>query len=131
MEYYNEHSGEEEGLFPEDWDENAVPEPEVEPEVEDVEEEDEPEGTVIAPTSTQILRKGLKSGKVQKLQTYLQSWDENLTADGVFGRVTKAVVTQFQEAVGIEADGVAGPETWQALFDYISSKGSSNADNSG
>src|SRR5215212_4951301 len=35
--------------------------------------------------------------------------------DGVFGADTANGVTQFQSAVGLVADGIAGPDTWSVL----------------
>ncbi len=35
--------------------------------------------------------------------------------DGVFGRITDKAVRDFQTNVGLEADGIAGPEVFQAL----------------
>ena len=35
--------------------------------------------------------------------------------DGVFGRITDKAVRDFQTNVGVEADGIAGPEVFQAL----------------
>jgi hypothetical protein len=37
--------------------------------------------------------------------------------DGVFWGATRLAVTRFQEAHGLTADGVVGPETWSALVD--------------
>lgn len=38
------------------------------------------------------------------------------TADGVFGKMTDAVVKKYQASAGLTADGIVGPKTWQALF---------------
>ena len=39
-----------------------------------------------------------------------------LAVDGVFGPKTQGWVTAFQTAVGLAADGIVGPLTWQALI---------------
>lgn len=36
--------------------------------------------------------------------------------DGIFGLRTLAAVKAFQSAQGLAADGIVGPDTWQALF---------------
>ena len=39
-----------------------------------------------------------------------------LTADGIFGKKTKAAVVAFQSSKGLGADGICGPKTWAALL---------------
>ncbi len=42
--------------------------------------------------------------------------DPQLTVDDSYGRETKHAVIAFQRAAGLEADGIAGPETWLAII---------------
>jgi peptidoglycan hydrolase-like protein with peptidoglycan-binding domain len=39
----------------------------------------------------------------------------NIAVDGIFGSATRAAVVQFQKQSGLAADGIVGPQTWQAL----------------
>jgi lysozyme family protein len=57
-----------------------------------------------------ILRRGAKGEWVVKLQEAL-----DITADGDFGPKTEAALKAFQEADGLEPDGIAGPVTYRAL----------------
>lgn len=41
-----------------------------------------------------------------------------IAVDGDFGPVTEGAVMAFQEANGLEVDGIVGPKTWAALFTH-------------
>lgn len=58
------------------------------------------------------LQRGDVGDDVRNLQTMLGGID----VDGEFGPDTDAAVRQFQEANGLEIDGVAGVNTWAALL---------------
>lgn len=40
----------------------------------------------------------------------------NLTPDAIYGQRTKAAVATYQDAQGLDADGICGPKTWSALI---------------
>ena len=63
----------------------------------------------IATTST-VLSAGTTGGGVVALQQAL-----GIPADGVYGPQTRAAVRRFQRGHGLSADGVAGPATLRAL----------------
>ena len=67
-----------------------------------------------------MLKTGMEGQDVKKLQTELNRRGF-LSRDGVtglYGAKTRTAVAEFQEAAGLSsADGVAGPETLQALYD--------------
>lgn len=57
-----------------------------------------------------ILKKGSKGADVVTLQKKL-----NLQADGIFGPLTEEAVKEFQKANGLTADGIVGNSTWAKL----------------
>ncbi len=65
---------------------------------------------------TTTLRKGNKGDSVKALQQAL-----NLQADGIFGPITEEAVKEFQRNRELVIDGIVGPATWNAL-DIISNK---------
>jgi chitosanase len=58
---------------------------------------------------------GLTGDDVRALQSALNAQGFANTPDGVFGPGTDALVKQFQQAKGLQPDGVAGPQTRAAL----------------
>lgn len=67
---------------------------------------------------TSTLRRGDTGEEVKKLQTALDALGYDLGKpgiDGIIGPITDKAIKAFQEANGIIADGVVGPETLEAL----------------
>ena len=71
---------------------------------------------LLDPSSTKpTLKIGAKGADVKMLQQALNSKGFILVIDGDFGPATDTAVRQFQEASGLEVDGIVGPATWKAL----------------
>lgn len=71
--------------------------------------------------STPLLKYGMIGDTVERLQTILISWNQNALpeygVDGEFGSETRTWVRRFQKAMGIDADGIVGPQTWAKLME--------------
>ncbi len=63
-----------------------------------------------APVDRDVIRIGSAGGDVRELQLNL-----NLNPDGKFGSNTEMAVKQFQTSMGLDADGIVGKATWEAL----------------
>lgn len=63
-----------------------------------------------------ILKIGSRGKSVKDVQAFLQR-DKLYTGsiDGVFGRQLRSAVMAFQRSQSLEADGIVGQRTWQAL----------------
>lgn len=57
-----------------------------------------------------VLRQGARGAAVEELQRAL-----GITADGIFGPLTRAAVLAFQRRTQLLPDGIVGPMTWAAL----------------
>lgn len=44
-------------------------------------------------------------------------YESDADARGTFGAATKTAVTAFQQAKGLDADGIVGPDTWRSLYE--------------
>ena len=64
------------------------------------------------------IRLGSQGPDTEDLQIALNKQGHNLAVDGIFGPKTKKALTSFQNANGLEADGIAGEKTW-SLIDTI------------
>lgn len=60
----------------------------------------------------------MRDAAVKTLQTELCRTGFQLTTDGDFGAATCAAVKSFQQSHGLQADGIAGYDTWEALFTH-------------
>jgi len=65
---------------------------------------------LVAGGAAADLKKGSRGKRVEKVQTWLGQ-----SADGVYGKQTKAAVRRWQRRHGLAPDGVVGPATWSAL----------------
>ncbi|MFD9947196.1 peptidoglycan-binding protein [Nonomuraea sp. NPDC059023] len=54
---------------------------------------------------------------IRRLQAKLADRGWAITADGVFGPITRQVVRAFQDEKGLAVDGLVGPRTWAAIWD--------------
>lgn len=64
-----------------------------------------------------ILRLGSEGESVSELQAMLKLLGYYSGAvDGIYRASTAAAVSSFQQAIGLQADGVVGPETWNRLL---------------
>lgn len=64
----------------------------------------------------------------REVQTALLSLGYNPgDVDGIAGATTRKAVRAFQQAAGLVADGIAGPETWAALATGLRSAGKPHA----
>lgn len=71
------------------------------------------ENVTIAPRT---LRKGNRGTDVEELQRTLNADPRYPTkVDGIYGADTAASVRAFQADHGLNADGIVGPKTWEAL----------------
>jgi lysozyme family protein len=64
-----------------------------------------------------IVRRGSRGEHVAELQMLLRDGGVSPgSVDGIFGAKTEEAVREFQEAMGLQVDGIVGPRTWDALI---------------
>ena len=66
-----------------------------------------------------VLKDGAKGEAVRQLQIRVSGYpgyDSELALDGSYGPATTAAVKRFQQAYGLAADGVAGPDTFAKIY---------------
>lgn len=62
------------------------------------------------------LKLSITGGEVQELQELLQRQGMDVPVHGTFDEATKAAVVAFQRRNGLDADGIVGYRSWEALF---------------
>jgi len=74
--------------------------------------------TIWPPFPGVTLQRGMQGPSIRQVQERLNGLGANprLATDGVFGPLTEAAVMAFQRSMGLTADGVVGPITWNSLF---------------
>lgn len=82
-------------------------------------------GTAQAAYSwSRTLREGMSGSDVTQLQIRVAGYpgyNSILAVDGAFGPHTRGAVTRFQQAYGLGADGIAGPQTFSKIYSLQSS----------
>jgi len=82
-------------------------------------------------TGCPTMQQGSSGACVLLLQQYLNGAGAgpSLTADGVFGPITRQAVVNYQTSRGLTVDGIAGPQTLQALANHKSPTSSPSTHN--
>lgn len=62
-----------------------------------------------------LVRKGSRGAEVKTLQELLVKRGYSIDRDGIFGGGTEKALRDFQAKEGLDADGIAGKNTWAAL----------------
>lgn len=68
---------------------------------------------------SKTVAKGDTGNTVLQVQSKLNQLGYDLSADGIFGRNTKAAVRHFQDVTGLQVDGIVGPNTHAMLDSYV------------
>lgn len=74
-----------------------------------------------------LIRVGSSGEDVRSVQYLLTQHGHPLTADGLFGPLTKSAVEAFQEARGLAVDGVVGDRTWPRLIVQVTTGSTGDA----
>ena len=74
------------------------------------------------------VQSGSTGAAVEAVQSQVDSRVDILAMDGIFGPQTDAVVRNFQGPVGLQVDGIVGPNTWNAFVNgYLLATSGNNA----
>lgn len=73
-----------------------------------------------------VLSRGTSGESVRALQLLLSGCGYGLEADGIFGPLTEQAVRDYQRARGLAVDGIVGRMTWESLCAGTQSRSSSD-----
>jgi hypothetical protein len=76
----------------------------------------EPRCSYVDADDAYPLRKCDRGPAVRAIQEQINKRGQTVDVDGYFGPATEQAVRNFQEAAGLEVDGLVGPDTWAALY---------------
>ncbi|ALC82162.1 hypothetical protein AM592_11625 [Bacillus gobiensis] len=65
----------------------------------------------IVPYPGKLIRRGARGKNVERIQRAV-----GVQPDGIFGPQTEATVKAYQKRHGLSADGIVGPATWSKMF---------------
>ena len=77
-------------------------------------------GTVPPTTTLSVGSSGMDVITLQYILSYISEFYpaiRSVTQDGIFGNETTQAVIDFQQTMGLAADGIVTPTTWIALYD--------------
>jgi hypothetical protein len=63
-----------------------------------------------------LLKRGSRGDLVVWAQSHLTAAGQSVPITGIFGKLTRTAVRNFQTAHGLPADGAIGTQTWEALL---------------
>jgi hypothetical protein len=69
-------------------------------------------------TSQPLLKSGSKGDLVVWAQEHLRTAGEQVPVTGIYGKITRAAVRDFQTKNGLNVDGAIGTATWQSLLRF-------------
>lgn len=97
--------------------ETTVPEVEQTPAETPAPAENANTGVKTVSVELNMLSSGNRGNQIRTAQRLLNALGYNSgSVDGIFGAKTKAAVVKFQKAKGLDADGIVGSKTWNALL---------------
>ncbi len=79
-------------------------------------------GAAIPPYPGHALKLGSRGSEIELIQSLLNAISNThpsipkVTVDGIFGKRTEEQVITFQRHIGLSADGIVGPATWNAIM---------------
>lgn len=74
--------------------------------------------------TTPFIGYGSAGAEVKDVQTFLREQGYyNAAVDGIYGRRTRAAITEFQEDNGLMSDGIIGENTWGTLTSFGENEG--------